>query len=185
MPLEITFTLEEQDLDHFRGIMEAAQKRAEALPEAEVASGAKALLESVAGNPRAPAFVVSRLKHLKALVAMLDDEDWQLAGEERTDVVSALAYFFDPKDIIDDSVPVLGLIDDAIMIELVSRQMQQEIKAYEEFCVYRSREESNAPGKNISREDWLNSKRRELMDHMRNRRQNRVRGGRFTRFSFR
>ena len=185
MSLEITLTLEEQDLDHFRGIMEAAQKRAEALPEAEVATRARALLESVAASPRAPQFVLSRLKHLKALVAMLDDEDWQLAGEERTDVVSALAYFYDPKDIIDDSVPVLGLIDDAIMIELVSREMQREIQAYEEFCVYRSREESNAPGKNISREDWLASKRRELMEHMRNRMHNRVRGGRFTRFNFR
>ena len=34
MPLEITFTLEEQDLEHFRGIMESAHQRAEALPEA-------------------------------------------------------------------------------------------------------------------------------------------------------
>lgn len=185
MPLEITFTLEEQDLEHFRGIMESAHQRAEALPEAEVVKRAQALLDGMAGNPRAPHFVLSRLAQLRSLIAMLSDEDWQLGDEERTDVISALAYFYDPKDMIDDSLPVLGLLDDAIMIELVAREMQNEIEAYQEFCTYRTREEAKSPGRDISREDWLASKRRELMDSMRNRMRARERGGRFTRFSFR
>ena len=102
------------------------------------------------------------------------------------DVISALAYFYHAKDLIDDSLPVLGLLDDAIMIELVVREMQNEISAYEEFCRFRSSQESLS-GKNISREDWLNSKRREIRDNMRERMARRHRGGgggRFTRFSF-
>lgn len=185
MPLEITFTLDEQDLDHFRGIMESAQRGAEALPEAEVVKRAESTLAKVDADPRAPQFVRSRLGNLRSLIAMLDDEDWQLGDEERVDVISALAYFYSPQDMIDDSLPVLGLIDDAIMIELVAREMKNEIGAYEEFCAYRTREEAKSEGRNISREDWLASKRKELMDHMRNRMHGRVRGGRFTRFSFR
>jgi uncharacterized membrane protein YkvA (DUF1232 family) len=117
---------------------------------------------------------------------MLDDADWPLADDERTDVVSALAYFYNAEDLIDDDLPVLGLLDDAIMIELVVREMHNEISAYEEFCRYRSSQEALS-GRNISREDWLNSKRREILDSMRermNRRHRGTGGGRFTRFSF-
>lgn len=187
MPLEITFTLEEQDLDHFREVMVKAQDGAASLSEAEVVKRAQSALDGVRANARAPQFVHSRLDKLQSLISMLDDADWPLADEERVDVVSALAYFYDPQDMIDDSLPVIGLLDDAIMIELVVREMKSEITAYEEFCRYRAREEAKQPGRDISREDWLQSKRKELMDSMRERMSRRHRGaggGRFTRFSF-
>lgn len=184
MPLEVTFTLEEDDLDYFRGVMNTAQDQAGALPEVEVIGRAREMIEKVRADPKAAQFVKGRLERLQHLVNMLDDQDWQLAAEERTDVVSALAYFYAAKDMIDDSLPVLGLIDDAIMIELVVREMKNEIDAYEEFCVFRAREEARS-GRDVSREDWLAVKRKELMDNMRERMTRRSRGGgRFTRFSF-
>ena len=88
-----------------------------------------------------------------------------------------------PLDIIDDSVPVLGLLDDAIMIDLVVREMRNEVDAYEAFCRYRSEQEP-LQGKDITRDDWLAAKRRELFDRMRERRSRRHRSGRFTSFSF-
>ena len=187
MPLEISFTLDEQDLDYFRDVMVKAQEGAAQLSESEVVQRAQVALDGVRANARAPQFVHSRLDHLQSLISMLDDSDWPLSDEERVDVISALAYFYDPQDMIDDSLPVLGLLDDAIMIELVVREMRSEIEAYEEFLRYRTREEAKAPGRDISREDWLQSKRLELMDKMRERMSRRHRGaggGRFTRFSF-
>lgn len=184
MSLEITLSLDDQDLEHFRKAMEAAQERAAGAPEADVAAKAQETLDKVSEDARAPQFVKAKLAQLQSLITMLNDSDWPLGPEERTDVVSALAYFYDPKDIIDDSVPVLGLLDDAIMIELVTREMRNEIQAYEDFCTYRTREEAKG-GRDISREDWLSSKRKELMDGMRNRMNSRGRGSRFTRFSFR
>lgn len=184
MPLEVTFTLEEDDLDYFRGVMNTAQDQAGSLSEAEVVGRAREMIDKVRADPKAAQFVKGRLERLQHLVNMLDDEDWPLAGEERTDVVSALAYFYSAKDMIDDSLPVLGLIDDAIMIELVVREMKNEINAYEEFCAFRTREEARS-GRDVSREDWLAVKRKELMDNMRERMTRRSRGGgRFTRFSF-
>jgi len=184
MSLEITLSLDDQDLEHFRKVMESAQERASGVPEQDVAAKAQETLDKVSSDARAPHFVKAKLSQLQCLITMLHDPDWPLGAEERTDVVSALAYFYDPKDIIDDSVPVLGLLDDAIMIELVTREMRNEIQAYEDFCAYRTREEAKG-GRDVSREDWLASKRKELMDGMRNRMHSRSRGGRFTRFSFR
>ena len=184
MSLEITLSLDDQDLEHFRKVMESAQARATGVSESEVATKAQETLDKVRSDARAPHFVKAKLSQLQSLITMLNDPDWPLGAEERTDVVSALAYFYDAQDLIDDSVPVLGMLDDAIMIELVTREMHNEIQAYEDFCAYRTREEAKG-GREISREDWLTSKRKELMDSMRNRMHSRGRGGRFTRFSFR
>lgn len=186
MSLDVSFSLNEHDLDHFRNVMRSAQQRASAVSEEEIVGKARTLLENV-DEEKAPHFVLERLNKLRTMLGMLSDEEWPLETQERTDVVSALAYFYQPEDIIPDNTPVLGLIDDAIMIELVVRELKHELDAYEDFCEFRDTEE-RLKGKDISREDWLEAKRRELFARMRGRmnRRHRTSGGagRLTRFSF-
>ena len=43
----------------------------------------------------------------------------------------------DPEDIIPDDIPGIGMLDDAVMIELVFRELRHEIEAYEDFCAWR------------------------------------------------
>jgi uncharacterized membrane protein YkvA (DUF1232 family) len=107
---------------------------------------------------------------LRSLIAMLRDAEWALGGTERRNVVTALAYFADPHDLIPDSVPVLGYLDDAIMIELVVKELAHEIDAFDDFCRYRREEASRQRDPNLSREDYLAIKRRELHQRMRRRR---------------
>ncbi len=71
------------------------------------------------------------------LLAMLSDADWKLDDDERSPVLAALAYLCDPEDIIPDDIPGIGLLDDAVMIELAFRELRHEIDAYEDFCRYR------------------------------------------------
>ena len=68
------------------------------------------------------------------MIAMLQDADWRLEGEDRTHVLNALAYFANENDIIPDNIPGIGLLDDAIMIDLAERELSGEIAAYDEFC---------------------------------------------------
>ena len=86
---------------------------------------------------------------------MLEDDEWALEAQERRNVVGALAYFADPEDIIPDNIPVIGYIDDAIMIELVVKELRPEIEAFEDFCRYRREEASRNRNPDISREQWL------------------------------
>ncbi len=174
MAFEVTFELKESDLDHFRNVMREAQAGLKDLSEQDILTNAKNLSEEVQGN--VPEFVKLRLEKLEILVAMIEDSEWQIPEQERSDVISALAYFSDPEDLVPDHIPVLGFLDDAIMIELVAEELQPDIEAFTEFCAYREREEDRAGDTTITREEWLGSKRRELHSRMRNRRSTRRSG---------
>jgi len=186
MTIEISFSLDDQDIAYFRDVMNKAQEVADMASEQEIVQSAREVLEG-ADHSRAPLFVRDRLAQLASMIAMLEDPEWPLDGQERIDVVSALAYFQHPQDLISDDVPVIGLIDDAIMIELVARELKHQLEAYADFCTYRDSEE-RLRDKNVTREDWLKAKQQELMRRMRERlgRINRTGRGstRLTRFSF-
>ncbi|MFT5757139.1 MAG: uncharacterized membrane protein YkvA (DUF1232 family) [Alteromonadaceae bacterium] len=173
MAFEVKFELKESDLDHFREVMRQAQSGAKKLSEKEILTNAKNLSEDVKGN--VPEFVSIRIKKLVTLVAMIEDDEWKIPEEERSDVLSALAYFSDPEDLVPDHIPVLGFLDDAIMIELVAEELKDDIEAFEEFCAYRIREEGRKDT-TVTRDEWLDSKRRELHSRMRNRRSTRRSG---------
>jgi uncharacterized membrane protein YkvA (DUF1232 family) len=171
MAFEVKFELKESDLDHFREVMRQAQSGAEKLSEKEILTNAKNLSEDVKGN--VPEFVSERIKKLVTLVAMIEDDECKIPEEERSDVLSALAYFSDPEDLVPDHIPVLGFLDDAIMIELVAEELKDDIEAFLEFCSYRTREEGRHGDATVTREEWLGAKRKELHSRMRNRRSGR------------
>ena len=183
MPLKVTFELEDKDLEYFRRCMKEARSKAGRVTETEVLSQAEAMIGEVqAAN--APAFVQERVGRLASLIDMVRDEEWKLQSKERANVIAALAYFAEPQDIIPDNVPVLGYIDDAIMIELVLTELKHELESFEDFCKYRADERIRNRNSNLTREEYIAIKRRALHARMRRRRASasaRPRGGRRTR----
>jgi uncharacterized membrane protein YkvA (DUF1232 family) len=175
MAFEVKFELKDTDLEHFRNVMHKAQAGAKKLSETVILANAKEISQSIKGS--VPEFVQERISKLETFVAMIEDNEWQIPNEERTQVLSALAYFSDPEDLVPDSIPVLGFLDDAIMIELVAEEFKDDLEAFEEFCAYREREEGRSGDANVTREEWLESMRHELHSRMRSRRSSR-RGGR-------
>ena len=121
-----------------------------------------------------PEFVRKRMIALEALIAMLDDPEWNLEGKDRERVTSAMAYFTEPLDLIPDHVPGLGLLDDAVMVELIVRELRHEVEAYLDFCSYsKAQERRRASESQPTREQWIAAKRRQLFLRMRRRRRER------------
>ena len=167
--MRISFELDENDLKHFRLIMNEARQAARRLAPEEIVAAAEQLLEN-APESGAPGFVIERIDKLRLMIRMISDIEWRLPHQETTRVLNALAYFAEPEDLIPDHIPGLGFLDDAIMIELVVRELRHEIEAYQDFCDYRDRLSAKGDGSHASREGWLHARRKELQARMRRRR---------------
>ena len=174
MPLTVTLELSDPELEHFRSLMHRARDRADQRTPREIAAAASAEIVRLRSVARSP-FVARRIDRVGRLIAMVQDDEWQLPEPERKRVLDGLAYVADAQDLVPDNVPLLGLVDDAIMLELVLRDLQHELDGYEEFDAYRRDEapHRDKPGTHrpVSREDWLDSKRQALHDRIRERRE--------------
>ena len=170
MPLKVTFELSDKDLRHFKRVMREAREKAKDRPEAQLIDSARQLLAQVREAPL-PSFIESRLLQLETMIDMLEDSEWKLAGTDRERVSSALAYFDEPMDLIPDAVPGFGFLDDAVMVELVVRDLKHDIEAFQDFCTYRKAETKRRGREGaISREEWIAAKRGQLHQRMRRRR---------------
>ena len=141
MSLRISFELSDNDIKHFREAMRKARRTVRMREDSEIVSEARPLFEDV-DTRQVPVFVRHRIELLKAMTDMLEDEEWHMRRRERERVLTALAYFRDPDDLIPDEIPGLGFLDDAIMIELAVRELKHEIEAYRDFCSYREKYDS-------------------------------------------
>ena len=173
MPFKLTIELSSRDLRHFRRELRRAREAVSIADDEEILAAAADLV-ATRRAAELPAFVTERLGKLEVLHAMLTDADWQLGESERSPVLAALAYVCDPEDIIPDDIPGIGMLDDAVMIELVFRELRHEIEAYEDFCAYRK----SLPKGPAARRDpsalaaKMASRRTQLMARMRRRRAN-------------
>jgi uncharacterized membrane protein YkvA (DUF1232 family) len=173
MPLTVTLEFSDEELAYLRSRMHRVRDRNGQRPAQQIAAAAVAEVERLRSTVRSP-FIRRRIDRVASLVAMLDDPEWQLPELERGRVLDGLAYVADVGDLVPDDVPVLGLVDDAIMLELLLRELQHELEAYEEFDGYRRDEAArrDKPGvhRTVSREDWLASRRAALHARIRERR---------------
>jgi hypothetical protein len=79
-----------------------------------------------------------RLCRLDELRAMLDDPDWDADEVVRTRVSRLVAYADQVDDLIPDREPLLGKLDDVLLLELAWPVFAAEAEDYRDFCAYRN-----------------------------------------------
>jgi uncharacterized membrane protein YkvA (DUF1232 family) len=134
---KISFHLDDSDLAYFRNIFRAAKKNAEHVDRAKIEHGVRRLIEEVRKAKRAPGFVLEAVQTLEDLLHLLDDEAYAAPPPAHRAVLAALAYFGDAKDVIPDDIPMVGFLDDAIMIKMVEEELKHELWGYRKFCKFR------------------------------------------------
>ena len=173
MGLRVSFELDDDDLKHFRLIMRETRKTASRMAPEDIVAAAEEQLQVIVATST-PGFILERIQKLRFLIGMLTDLEWRLPHQEATRVLNALAYFTEPEDLIPDHIPGVGFLDDAIMIELVIRELEFEIEAYRDFCGFRDQLHSDSGrGAGKSGEKLLQGRRDELQSRMRHRRETR------------
>ncbi|MEO7051125.1 MAG: YkvA family protein [Rhodanobacter sp.] len=185
MSLEFNITFSDSDLQLFiearNRRTDEAQNKTETLDATSIVAATRSLLEETRSK-HLPEFVSSRLKHLETMIAMVEDVGFGLPDENRANVLAALAYFSSPTDLVPDDVPVLGFVDDAIVIELCVRELQPEIEAYNDFHRWRDNEATrrgdNKASLTLNRVEWAEARRLETIQRMHRRRNESYASGR-------
>ena len=94
-------------------------------------------MESVRKARKTPNFVLEAIATLEDLTKIIEDEDYKAPKAIRSQVLAALAYFGNPDDLIPDEIPVLGFLDDAIMVKFVEDEFKHELAGYRKFRRFR------------------------------------------------
>jgi hypothetical protein len=164
--LRVSFNLDDRDVQHLADVAERRQALARSQSADAIIASAREVLEKSTQAQLAD-FVKERYSRLRTMLDMVADPQWQLSGEDRQRVLNALACFTEPAT----PAAATGLLDHAIMIELVSRDLQHDLQAYRDFCKLRDSHASGrhaAPG--TDREQWLSQRRETLQQRMHQRR---------------
>lgn len=173
MPMDIQIQLSDDDLQFFVKGMREVEANVKVEDADKIIAAAQKLLAESRGTA-APPFIAERMTSVESLISMSRDVGFNLPEADRQRVLAALAYLADPEDAIPDQVPVLGFLDDAIMIELCRQDLRFEIEAYDDFCEWRA-VEARARGIDpeqlkAERADWADARAAEAIARMHRRR---------------
>ena len=130
--MRISFELSERDVEHLRRMMRRVGAAAGGKPREAILGAARAMAEEVR-KFRPPEYVLERASWLIDLIDMLEDGVWHVPERVERRILNLLAYFSNPDDLIGDSIPGLGFLDDAILVELVYRELRHEIEGYRDW----------------------------------------------------
>ncbi len=163
MGMKLSFELTDRDLDFFRASLQQCREVVRNAEELEIVEAIRDVIDEIRSNEPLPDFVANRLPELEAMIQMLMDDEWQLPARDREHLLSAFVYFGDPEDILPDDIPVIGYLDDVIIVELVARELQHAREAYEDFCAYREEfDAEHAKSDPAIRRDRLDKRRQQL-----------------------
>jgi Protein of unknown function (DUF1232) len=166
--MRITIELEPGDVKRFLKTLARSRVLAREAEESDILAAAKQALNTLLIGS-APEYVRKRMIGVQRLIMMLEDDAWGLPLPEREDVLEALVYFSDPEDLIPDDVEVIGLLDDAIVVELLLRRQRHVLQAYHDFCEYRCALTEAAPDARLANAGKLARRREMLLARMRRR----------------
>jgi hypothetical protein len=173
MPMDIHIELSDDDLQFFVKGMRDVEAGINGDDADQIIAAAQKLLVESQGTA-VPPFIAERLGSVESMISMARDAGFNLPDEDRKRVLAALAYLADSNDAIPDAVPVLGFLDDAVMIELCRQDLRFEIEAYDDFCAWRG-EEARVRGEDparmmLQRAEWADVRAAEAIARMQRRR---------------
>lgn len=171
MSIRLSFELSDRDLNFFREALKKSRSVVRDADDAEIIDAIRDVIDDIRKSEPLPDFVATRLPELESMIQMLNDAEWRLPAADRERILAAFVYFGDPEDILPDDIPVIGYLDDVIILELVSRELYHVREAYDDFCRYRD----EFDGKHESgidaavRRDRLDRRRQQLHQRMQQR----------------
>ncbi len=102
-----------------------------------------------------------RLQRMEALRAIFEDADWDTDAALQRRLHKLFAYIDLGEDLIPDREPLLGKLDDVLLIELTWPVFADEAEDYRDFCEYRTAENPTGDGQ-ARRNAWIRERMAEI-----------------------
>lgn len=152
------YELQPSGLLRFNTALAAISPESPCLSLDQVATAAQRALDRYPDGGT-PVFVSSRMASLARLEALAADAGWNASDALRAELAVLQDYLAASDDLIPDHLPVVGRVDDAVLVDVALQRTREELADFEDFCRFRrvaaecSGLEADALG--LSREQWL------------------------------
>lgn len=162
--------IDPERLQHFNDVLHAISPDSPALTQDQIVTAGRRMLARHANGGKST-FVQSRLAVLARLEELVDDRDWDPAPGVRETYLALRRYRTDPGSLLPASLPVIGELDDAVLIDVAVQRLRDELADYEDFCRFRHVAASFADvpvtETGLTREHWLEAMLQSGVGHAR------------------
>lgn len=158
--------LREDDLARFNVLVRELAPDHRGFSADQIAGAARRVLRA-AQKGHESSFIKVRLRRLGEIRAALADPGWQVAPAFAGPMRAIVDYLDDSAGaLIPNDLPVVGLLDDAVLVDVAMDRLRGELDDYAEFCRYRIAESArlgvDPRALSVRREQWQLDRQEEL-----------------------
>lgn len=156
----------QDDLRRFNDCVAAVAPGAPALDSTHIAGAARRLSRAV-GPGNESRFIQTRLRRACEMRALLGDPSWTCLRGLRECMRVVVDYIDAGGGLVPDDTPLIGGLDDALMVDLAMEQLRGELDEYADFRRYRAAEADRlgvAPAQvALDRDAWRTRREEEVL----------------------
>jgi len=165
-PAITSLELREEKLRRFNEVVQRVAPDKPAFNAGQIAGAARRVLRA-AMKGQESTFIKVRMRRAGEIRAALDDAQWEVAAKTENAMREIVAYLDEGASaLIENDVPVVGLLDDAILVDAAMDTLRGELDDYADFCRYRVGEAARlgiSPSEvKTRRECWFHERQQEL-----------------------
>jgi uncharacterized membrane protein YkvA (DUF1232 family) len=127
------FELDPAKLHDFNALLALISKDHPPLDRDQLASAARELIDQ-SPDRHVPASIRERVRRAGAVDLMLSDPEWDTRAEAALVAAVAVDYLRGNAPLIPNSLPVVGWLDDAVLVETAWPSLADEVRDYLDFC---------------------------------------------------
>ena len=126
----ITFEISDADEEWFQKQVATSMPKSKEMLVTQVGQQLQMLNGILSQVEYVPDFVRAFVDDLGTLNEMLGDRTWDLSDQSEPWILYALGYLVNTVDAVPDSVPLVGFLDDVVVVRWICRKLKGDMHAF-------------------------------------------------------
>ena len=156
--------INEGALQRFNAVTELVAPGIKPMSGDQIAGACRRVLRAASKGAQSP-FIRVRMRRAAEMRAALSDPGWTMDAPVHARVAALVAYMDDPHGLIPKESPVIGHLDEALLVDAAMDTLRAELEDYADFCRFRQGEAMRrsvaAENTGIDRAQWADEREQE------------------------